>query len=87
MHELASSLPFDLTGIFDGIILTYAGKRRLRLRVGETERLLKVPRELRRRMIGNFQLGQTIRVSGVEERDLASGTSKWVVARVLPPRS
>ena len=65
-------------------MFTDAGKRRLRLRVGETERLLKVPRDLRRHLIGKFRPGETIRVSGSEERDAVFGTSKWGVAAVLP---
>ena len=84
MSDFPSSTPFDLTGEFGGIILTDAGKRRLRLLVGGTERLLKVPREMRRRMIGNFRLGQTIRVRGVGQSDPATGKEKWVVSAVLP---
>ena len=84
MSDSTSSHPFDLTGAFGGILLTEAGKRRLRLQVGDTERLLKVPRDLRRRMIGNFRPGQTIRVSGAEQRNDFAGTSKWVVSAVLP---
>ena len=84
MSDFPSSQPFDLTGEFGGIVLTEAGKRRLRLRVGGTERLLKVPRDLRRRMIGNFRPGQTMRVSGTEDRHDSSGHSKWVVSAMLP---
>lgn len=85
MNPFVSSTPFDLTGEFGGIVFTEAGKRRLRLRVGDAERLLKVPKILRRRMIGNFRPGQVIRVCGDEEHDLLTGTTKWVVAAVLPP--
>ena len=84
MSDLTTFHPFDLTGEFGGIVLTGAGKRRLRLRVGGTERLLKAPRELRRRLIGRFRPGQTIRVSGTEERHDPEGADKWVVSAVLP---
>ncbi len=80
-----SSRPFDLTGEFGGFVFTDEGKRRLVLRSVDRERLLKVPRDLRRRMIGNFRVGQTLRVSGVEEHDPATGLDRWVVASVLPP--
>ena len=66
-------------------MFTDEGKRRLVLRSVDRERLLKVPRDLRRRMIGNFRVGQTIRVSGIEECDVSKGPSKWVVAAVLTP--
>lgn len=79
------STPFDLTGEFGGILFTNEGKRRLLLRLPDgQEQLLKVPRPLRRRMIGNFRAGQTIRVAGTQERDFATGKSKWVVSEVLP---
>lgn len=83
MHA-PSSIPFDLTGEFGGLVFTETGKRRLLLRVGDgQERLLKVPKFLRR-LVVHFQLGQTVRVGGVEERDFLTGTSKWVVSTVLP---
>ena len=84
MSHSTSSHPFDLTGEFGGIVLTDAGKHRLLLRVGGAERLFKVPKWMRHRMAGMFRLGQTVRVSGTEERDAFLGTSKWVASGVLP---
>ena len=84
MNEMLFT-PFDLTGEFGGIVFTDAGKRRLLLRLPDgQEQLLKVPRPLRRRMIGNFRPGQTIRLAGTQERDPATGKSRWVVSDVLP---
>ena len=84
MSDFTSSHPFDLTGEFSGIILTDAGKHRLLLRIGGAERLFKVPKWMRRRMAGNFRPGETVRVSGTEERDAFAGTSKWLASGVLP---
>lgn len=84
MHDSPSSIPFDLTGGFGGVILTEAGKHRLLLHVGEAERLFKVPRWMRRRLVGNYRLGQPIRVRGTGERDPLTGQEKWKVAEVLP---
>ena len=79
----SSSIPFELTGKFGGFIYTDAGKRRMVLRVGEREYLLKVPKELRRRVIANFRSGEEVFVTGVEERDAVTGvTSRWLVARM-----
>ena len=79
------TVPFDLTGEFIGFRFTAEGKRRLLLRVvGGDALLLKVPRPLRRRMIGNYRPGQVIRVAGAEERDPAGEHgSRWVVSDVL----
>ncbi len=84
MHNgLSSSIPFELTGEFGGFIYTDAGKRRMVLRAGEREYLLKVPKELRRRVIANFRPGEEVFVTGVEERDAVTGaTSRWLVTRV-----
>ena len=84
MSNFTSSHPFDLTGEFGGIILTDAGKHRLLLRVGGVERLFKAPKWMRRRMAGIFRAGQTVRVSGTEERDTFAGTSRWIASGVLP---
>ena len=76
--------PFDFTGHFGGFVFTDAGKRRLLLRQDDGDRVLKVPRILRRRIIGKFRSGDTIRVAGTEEKDAESGVLKLVVSRVLP---
>ena len=79
------SFPFELTGHFGGFVFTDAGKRRMLLRLGEEHCLLKAPKELRRRIVGKFRPGETIRVAGVGERDPVTGVIKHVVSRVLPP--
>ena len=84
MNPFVTTIPFDVTGEFGGIVFTDAGKRRLVLRVGGAERFFKLPKHLRRRMAGFYRLGQTVRVHGVEERDRFTGVSKWVVAEALP---
>ena len=84
MEESHLAAPFELTGNFGGFVYTEAGKRRLVLQADGQDCLLKVPRILRRRMIGKFRLGETIRVAGSEERDPLSGLLKRVVAQVLP---
>lgn len=77
-------IPFEVAGQFGGFVFTDAGKRRMLLRCGEENRLLKVPRLLRRRIVGKFAPGEAIRVAGTEERDPETGVVKLVVARVLP---
>ncbi len=80
------TVPFELAGSYGGFVFTPEGKRRLLLRAGDgQEHLLKVPRLLRRRMIGKFTPGEPVRVAGTEEIDPATGKSKRVVDRVLPP--
>ncbi len=74
---------FELTGSFGGFVYTESGKRRLVLQVDGHDCLLKVPRILRRRMIGKFRPGETIRVAGSEERDPVTGLLKRVVSQVL----
>ena len=78
------SIPFEVAGQFGGFVFTDAGKRRMLLRCGEETRLLKVPRLLRRRIIGKFGPGESIRVAGLQERDPATGTLKQIVSQVLP---
>ncbi len=78
------SIPFEVTGQFGGFVFTDAGKRRMLLRCGPEARLLKVPRVLRRRIIGKFGPGESIRVAGTQERDAETGVFKEVVSRVLP---
>ncbi len=63
-------------------MFTEAGKRRMLLRQNAHDRLFKVPRILRRRIIGKFRAGDAIRVAGVEERDAESGALKQVVSQV-----
>ena len=78
------STPFEMAGQFGGFVFTEAGKRRMLLRCGEETCLLKVPRLLRRRIIGKFGLGESIRVAGLQERDPATGVLKQIVSQVLP---
>ena len=78
-----TSTPFELAGHFGGFVFTDLGKRRMLLRVGDQDRLLKVPRTLRRRLIGKFPVGEWLRVAGTEEREPATGVLKQVVSRVL----
>ena len=54
------------------------------LRVAEQDYLLKVPRLLRRRVIGTFRAGQSLRVAGHEERGGDGGSIKRVVAQIVP---
>lgn len=84
METVFSPAPFDLTGGFGGFVFTAAGKRRLVLRVGEQDYLLKVPRLLRRRVIGTFRAGQSLRVIGHEEHGGDGGVTKRVVAQIVP---
>lgn len=84
MATLSPSATFDLTGNFGGFIFTAAGKRRMVLRVGEQDHLLKVPRLLRRRVIGTFRIGQSLRVVGSEEHDGSGGVSRRVVEQMVP---
>ena len=76
--------PLELTGQFGGFVFTDAGKRRMLLRQGDDARLLKVPRLLRRRIIGKFHPGEPIRVAVTEERHPETGVLKQVVSQVLP---
>ena len=78
------STPFEVAGQFGGFVFTDAGKRRMLLRCGEETRLLKVPRLLRRRIIGKFGPGESIRVAGTQESDPATGALKQIVSQVLP---
>ena len=75
---------FELTGRFGGFVFTDEGKRRMLLREGDHDRLLKVPRVLRRRIIGKFPVGALIRVAVTEEREPEAGALKQVVSQVLP---
>ena len=67
--SLPSPTTFDLTGEFGGFVFTAAGKRRMVLRAGGQDHLLKVPRLLRRRVIGTFRDGQVLRGVGTLELD------------------
>ena len=75
---------YELTGRFGGFVFTDAGKRRMLLHGGDHDRLLKVPRILRRRIIGKFPVGELIRVAVTEEREPETGVLKQVVSQVLP---
>ena len=75
---------FDLTGNFGGFVFTVAGKRRMVLRVGDQDYLLKVPRLLRRRVIGTFRAGQSLRVVGHEEQDGRGTITRRVVSQIVP---
>lgn len=79
-----TTAPFELTGQFGGFVFTDAGKRRMLVRQDGHDRLLKVPRTLRRRIIGKFHVGESIRVAVTEERDWETGVTKQMVTRVLP---
>ncbi len=70
---------FDLTGEFGGFIFTVAGKRRMVLRTGGQDHLVKVPRLLRRRVIGTFRAGQVMRVIGMQEID-----GRHVAEQIVP---
>ena len=76
--------PLVLAGQFGGFMFTDAGKRRMVLQQGECHRLLKVPRALRRRIIGKFRPGEPIRVAITEETDPETGAHKQIVSQVLP---
>ncbi len=82
-HE-GTTRPFGFAGRFGGFVFTGAGKRRLRLREGDEDRLLKVPRSLRRQIIGKFREGDPIRVIGTEETDAKTGACRQEVSQVLP---
>ena len=84
MHGARIPTRFELAGRFGGFVFTADGRRRMLLRQGETEHLLKVPKELRRRIVGKFALGATIRVAGAEEENPVTGVVKHVVQVVLP---
>ena len=79
-----STMPSEFTGLFGGFVFTAAGKRRLLLRQGERELMLKVPRVLRRRIIGKFRTGEPMRVAVVEDIDDETGARRQVVTEVLP---
>ena len=54
------------------------------LRVGGETLLVKVPRLLRRQVIGTFRDGQALRVVGVEERDATGVVGRRVAAQIVP---
>ena len=78
---------FDLTGEFGGFVFTAAGKRRMVLRSGGQDYLLKVPRLLRRRVIGTFRAGQVLRVAGAQELDGRGAVSRRVAEQIVPDGS
>ncbi len=82
--SLASPAAFDLTGEFGGFIFTVMGKRRMVLRVSGQDCLVKVPRLLRRRIIGTFRAGQALRVIGTEETDGRGTVHKRVAEQIVP---
>ena len=86
MDADVSPAVFDLTGTFEGFVFTASGKRRMALRIDGANSLFKVPRLLRRRVIGNFRSGQILRVIGVEERN-EEAAPKRIVERILPEGS
>jgi hypothetical protein len=87
MDKTLTSTPFELAGSFGGFVFTDTGKRRMLLRQDAGNCLLKVPRILRRRIIGKFRSGEPIRVAGVEEMDAETGLLKRTVSQVLPDRA
>ena len=74
---------FDLAGNFGGFVLTPAGKRRLVLRIDGVESLFKVPRLLRRQLIGRIRIGQRLQVSGTDEAVANDHGPKRTVARIV----
>ena len=84
MNAILDPAPFELAGRFGGFVFTEAGKRRMLLCGTGAEWLLKVPKELRRRITGKFRLGETIRVAGLQAEDPATGGANRIVSRVLP---
>ena len=82
MSDPVVTIPFVLTGGFGGFVFTPEGKRRLRLRMGDYECLFKVPRLLRRSLIGKLRPGEPIRVAGVEDRDPETGEWRRVATRI-----
>jgi Thioredoxin-like [2Fe-2S] ferredoxin len=86
MHFL-SRTKFDLTGELAGFVRNREGKRRMLLRVEESEPVaLKLPKDLRRALESRLAPGVRVAVLGIEYRDFA-GESKYVVShlRVLSP--
>ncbi len=73
---------FELTGRFGGWVRTDAGKRRLLLHQDEHTFLLKVPRLLRRNVIGKYHAGQIIHVAGTEEKSPGADVPKRTVSRL-----
>ena len=84
MNALLDPTPFELAGRFGGFVFTEAGKRRMLLCGTGADWLLKVPKELRRRIVGKFRPGETIRVAGIQEPDPMTGGANRIVSRVLP---
>ena len=84
MSATLATIPFELSGRFGGFVVTPEGKRRMLLRQGDQVCLLKVPRLLRRGLIGQFQPGESIRVAGTEELDPDTGVVRRIVSRVVP---
>lgn len=89
-HGLPSSIPFELTGRYGGFTFTATGKRRMVLRAagaGGSEYLLKVPKELRRRVVANFRPDEEVLVAGIEEKDALTGvTHRWVISSIRSAR-
>lgn len=84
MNAILDPAPFELAGRFGGFVFTEAGKRRMLLCGVGADWLLKVPKELRRRITGKFRPGETIRVAGLQEPDPTTGGANRIVSRVLP---
>ena len=81
---LSSPAIFDLTGEFGGFVFTAAGKRRMVLRVAGQNQLVKVPRLLRRRIIGTFRTGQVLRVTGTQELDERGTVNRRIAEQIVP---
>ena len=84
MHAPSVITPFELSGRFGGFVFTPEGKRRMLLHQDGETCLLKVPRLLRRRLVGQLLPGAPLRVAGTEAFDPGTGVRKRVVSRVLP---
>lgn len=75
---------FRLHGEFVGFVRTPEGKKRMALRSADGEVLLKVERELRRKLAGRLERGSKIEVTGVVRTEIFTGESKRVVTQVHP---
>ncbi len=75
---------FRLQGEFAGFIRTREGKKRMVLRVGGEDVLLKVQRELRRELSGRLEPGSALEVSGEVRVERFTGETKRVVTSAHP---
>ena len=74
--------PFEIHGTYAGFVRTLLGQRRMLLRHGEEEVLLKVPKELRHLLDARLKRGELIAVWGEEVIEKRSGLPRLLVSRV-----